>query len=83
MVIRRLSLTTTFQRTRSIGTSLKHQEFFGALGVTNIQTFVDPKNPSHVALMLDVPDMEAVAGALQGKAAADAMTHDGVVPESL
>ena len=64
-------------------TSPKRQEFFGALGVTNIRTFVDPKNPSHVAIMMDVPDMEAVAGALQGKAAADSMTHDGVVPESL
>ena len=29
-------------------TSPKRKEFFGALGVTNIRTFVDPLNPSRV-----------------------------------
>ena len=32
---------------------------------------------------MDVPDMDALQKAMQGKAAADAMDHDGVVPESL
>jgi hypothetical protein len=35
--------------------SPKREEFFGPLGVTNIRTFVDPQNPSHVALVMDVP----------------------------
>jgi hypothetical protein len=28
--------------------------------VTNIRTFVDPQNPNRVALMMDVPDMDAM-----------------------
>ena len=64
-------------------TSPKRNELFGPLGVTNIRTFVDPQNPNRVALMMDVPDMDAFKTAMQSKAAADAMTYDGVVPESL
>lgn len=63
--------------------SSKRKEFFGALGVTNIRTFVDPANPTRVALMMDVPDLDALAAAMQTPAAAAAMAHDGVVPESL
>ena len=33
--------------------------------------------------MMDVPDMDKMAALMQSKAAADAMSHDGVVPESL
>jgi hypothetical protein len=36
-----------------------------------------------VAVMMDVPDMNAMMAAMQTKAAADAMAFDGVVPESL
>ena len=64
-------------------TSPKRKEFFGPLGVTNIRTFVDPQNPTRVAVMMDVPDMDAMAAAMKSKAAADAMAFDGVVPESL
>ena len=64
-------------------TSPKRSELFGPLGVTNIRTFVDPQNPNRVALMMDVPDMDALKAAMQSKEAADAMTYDGVVPESL
>ena len=64
-------------------TSPKRNELFGPLGVTNIRTFVDPQNPNRVALMMDVPDMDALKAAMQSKEAADAMTYDGVVPESL
>lgn len=64
-------------------TSAKRKEFFGALGVTNIRTFVDPQNPTRVAVMMDVPDMNALMAAMESKAASDAMTFDGVVPESL
>ena len=63
--------------------SPKRKELFGALGVTNIRTFVDPKDPTRVALMMDVPDMAAFGKAMESKEAAEAMTHDGVVPESL
>ena len=63
--------------------SPKREEFFGPLGVTNIRTFVDPQNPSQVALLMDVADMDAVMGAMQTKAAAEAMADDGVLPETL
>jgi hypothetical protein len=64
-------------------TSPKREEFFGPLGVTNIRTFVNPENPTQVAVLMDVPDMDAVMAAMQSDAAAAAMAHDGVVPESL
>ena len=63
--------------------SPKRKELFGPLGITNIRTFIDPKNPNHVAVLMDVPDMGALQAAMQTKAAADAMAQDGVVPESL
>ncbi|WP_095091279.1 hypothetical protein [Mesorhizobium sophorae] len=63
--------------------SPKRKELFGALGITNIRTFVDPQNPKRVALMMDVPDMDALATMMQSQKAADAMVYDGVVPESL
>ena len=63
--------------------SPKREEFFGPLGVTNIRTFVDPENPTRVGLLMDVADMDAVMGAMETEAAADAMAHDGVLPETL
>jgi hypothetical protein len=63
--------------------SPKRKELFGPLGVTNIRTFVDPQNPTRVAVLMDVPDMDAMMKAMQSKEAADAMAFDGVVPESL
>jgi hypothetical protein len=63
--------------------SPKREEFFGPLGVTNIRTFVDPQNPTHVALLMDVADMDAVMAAMQTDAAAAAMDHDGVLAETL
>ena len=63
--------------------SPKREEFFGPLGVTNIRTFVDPQNPTHVALVMDVPDMDAVMAAMQTEAAAAAMDHDGVQADTL
>ena len=63
--------------------SRKRKELFEPLGVTNIRTFVDPQNPNRVAVMMDVPDMNALTAAMQTTAAADAMAFDGVVPESL
>jgi hypothetical protein len=63
--------------------SPKREEFFGPLGVTNIRTFVNPENPTQVAVLMDVPDMDALMAAMQNDAAAEAMAHDGVMPESL
>jgi hypothetical protein len=64
-------------------TSPKRKELFGPLGVTNIRTFVDPQNPARVAVMMDVPDLDALNTAMQSTAASEAMAFDGVVPESL
>jgi hypothetical protein len=63
--------------------SPKREEFFGPLGVTNIRTFVDPQNPSHVAVLRDVPDMDAVMAAMQTDGATAAMDHDGVQADTL
>ena len=63
--------------------SPKRKEFFGRLGITNIRTFVDPQNPTRVAVLMDVPDMTALMAAMKTKEAADAMAFDGVLPESL
>ena len=63
--------------------SPKREEFFGPLGVSNIRTFVDPQNPTRVGLVMDVSDMDAVMAAMETPAAADAMAHDGVRPETL
>jgi hypothetical protein len=45
--------------------------------------FVDPQNPSQVAVLMDVADMDVVMGAMRNAAMAEAMAHDGVVPETL
>jgi len=63
--------------------SPKREAFFGPLGVTDIRTFVDPQNPTRVGLLMNVPDMDAVMAAMETEAAAEAMAHDGVVPETL
>jgi hypothetical protein len=63
--------------------SPKREEFFGALGVTNIRTFVDPQNPTHVAVLMDVADMDTFTGAMKSEGAAEAMSYDGVLPETL
>jgi hypothetical protein len=51
--------------------------------VANIRTFVDPQNPTRVGLLMDVPDMDAVMAAMETEAAAEALAHDVVVPETL
>lgn len=63
--------------------SSKREEVFGPLGVTNIRTFVDPQNPTRVALLMDVADMDVVMAAMDSEAMVGAMAHDGVVGESL
>ena len=63
--------------------SPRRKEIFGPLGITNIRTFVDPQNPTRAAVLMDVPDLDAFTAAMQTQAAADAMSHDGVLPETL
>ncbi|QHK20346.1 hypothetical protein GU243_12050 [Pseudarthrobacter psychrotolerans] len=63
--------------------SPKREEIFGPLGVTNIRTFVNPENPTQVAVLMDVADMDAVMALMQSEAGAEAMAYDGVLPETL
>jgi len=63
--------------------SPKREEVFGPLGVRNIRTFVNPDNPTKVGVLMDISDMDAVMSFMQGQEAADAMSHDGVQPETL
>ena len=63
--------------------SPKRKEFFGPLGITNIRTFVDPQNPTRVAVLMDVADMDVVMDAMQNESMAEAMAYDGVLPETL
>jgi hypothetical protein len=64
--------------------SPKREEVFGPLGVTNIRTFVDPQNPSHVAVLMDVADLDVMMKAMQDDPAmGEAMAYDGVLPETL
>ena len=63
--------------------SPKREEVFGPLGVTNIRTFVDQENPTRVAVLMDVADVDGLMAAMETSAMADAMEHDGVLPETL
>src|ERR1043166_4357610 len=63
--------------------SPKREEVFGPLGVTNIRTFVSPDDPKKVAVLMDIPDIDAVMSYMQTQGAADAMEFDGVLPETL
>ena len=63
--------------------SPKREEVFGPLGVTNIRTFVNPQNPTQVAVLMDVADMDVLMAAMQSKAAAEAMEYDGVLPDTI
>jgi hypothetical protein len=63
--------------------SPKREEVFGPLGITNIRTFVNPEDPTRVAVLMDVADMDVLNAAMQGKPVADAMAYDGVLPETV
>ena len=63
--------------------SPRREEFFGPLGVTHIRTFIDPTNPARVALMMEVPDLDALEAAMQSPEAAAAMEYDGVLADTL
>jgi len=64
-------------------TSPMRKKFFGPLGITGIREFVGPQKPTRVAVLMDVPDMDALKAAMKTPGAAEAMAHDGVLPETL
>jgi hypothetical protein len=43
---------------------------------------VSPDDPTKVAVLMDVPDMDEFASAMQSGAAAEGMDHDGVLPDA-
>ncbi len=63
--------------------SSNRQKFFEPLGVTGIREFTDPENPSRVAVLMEVPDMDALGDALETEEAANVMSEDGVKGETL
>jgi hypothetical protein len=63
--------------------SPKREEVFGPLGVTNIRTFVNPQNPTQVAVLMDIADMDAVMALMESEAGAQAMADDGVLADTL
>jgi hypothetical protein len=62
--------------------SPKREEVFGPMGIT-ARTFHDPEGSNRVGLVVDIPDLAAYQEFMQTEAAADAMKHDGVRPETL
>ena len=63
--------------------SKKREEVYGPLGMTNIRTFVNPQQPGRTALVADIADLDRVMAFNQTPAAAEAMAHDGVLPETI
>lgn len=61
--------------------SSKRGELFPALGVTH-RTFVDPAS-NLVGMVAEIPDLDAFQAWLTTAAAAEAMTHDGVRPDTI
>jgi hypothetical protein len=62
--------------------SPRREEVFGPMGIT-IRTFRDPEGSKKVALIAEIPDMEAFQEVMRSQDAADAMEYDGVHPETL
>ena len=63
--------------------SPKREEIFSPIGVTNIRTFVNPQNRNSVALIMDVPDMDAMMAMLDSDEGKAAEEYDGVLAETL
>ena len=62
--------------------SPKREEVFGPLGVT-VRTFRDPEGSGKVALIAEIPDMDAFQEFMQSDTAADAEKYDGVKSETI
>jgi hypothetical protein len=58
--------------------SPKREEILGSLGVSFKGTFIDPENADRVAILVDVPDIGALASIMQSPDVGAAMAHDGV-----
>ena len=58
-------------------TSPKRAEVFGPLGIT-LRTFRDPAGSGKVALIAEIPDLDAFQAFMETEAAAEAVRHDGV-----
>jgi hypothetical protein len=63
--------------------SPKREEVFGPIGVTNIRTFVNPQNRNSVALIMDVPDLDAMTALLESEEGIAAEEYDGVLADTL
>jgi hypothetical protein len=57
-------------------------EVFGPLGYT-VRTFVDPTDAHRVGLIVEGPGLDAFEEFMKTDAAADAMRHDGVRPDTV
>jgi hypothetical protein len=62
--------------------SPKRDELFGSKGITH-RTFYDPQGSKRVGLIFEIPDMDAFQELMQSDAAAEAMKHDGVHPDTI
>ena len=62
--------------------SPKREEVFGPIGI-DARPFRDPQGSNRVGLIAEIPDMAAFQQFMQTDAAAEAMRHDGVRPETI
>jgi hypothetical protein len=62
--------------------SPKREEVFGPLGYT-ARTFVDPTDAHRVGLIVEGPGLDVFEEFMKTDAAADAMRHDGVRPDTV
>jgi hypothetical protein len=56
---------------------------FSPLGITELRTYIDPANPKRVGLTAQVPDLDGLVAYLQTDEAAQAMTTDGVIADTV
>ncbi|MBV9049985.1 MAG: hypothetical protein JOY58_17060 [Solirubrobacterales bacterium] len=62
--------------------SPKREEVFGPIGI-KVRPFRDPQGSNRVGLIAEIPDMGAFKEFMQTDAAAEAMRHDGVYPDTI
>ncbi|MDQ1384387.1 MAG: hypothetical protein QOG65_1766 [Actinomycetota bacterium] len=62
--------------------SPRRREVFGPLGIT-ARTFVDRAHSNRVGLIVEVASMELFREAMGSPAAAEALTYDGVRPDTV
>lgn len=55
---------------------------FATVGAT-VRTFVDPQGSNRVGVLIDAPDLEKLQAMFASPAGAEAMSKDGVRPETL